>query len=122
MWRLKRTVQCKLYPWRQDVDPHDIPHGYSVDKHEALRSTIATPGDLSALHAGRPLPVMTCHETEAAHCVGWLMQQLGPGNNLVLRIVARTCTNLRKVRLRGPQHATFDETLPREASSNLPPA
>jgi Family of unknown function (DUF6283) len=113
-WKLKRTRQCKLCPWRQDVNPHAIPNGYSVERHQALRETIATPGDVSALLAGMPMPVMTCHETEAAHCLGWLMHQLGPGNNLALRLEVMTCTNLKQVRLCGPQHATFEETLPRE--------
>jgi Family of unknown function (DUF6283) len=114
-WRLKRTRQCKACPWRQDVNPHDIPHGYRVEHHEALRETIAAPADVSALVARTPLRVMACHETEAAHCVGWLMHQLGPGNNLALRMKVMTCTNLWEVRLVGPQHATFEATLPREA-------
>jgi Family of unknown function (DUF6283) len=120
VWRLKRTVQCKACPWRQDVDPHTIPHGYSVERHAALRSTIATPADVTALTPGTPLHVMACHETEAAHCVGWLMHQLGPGNNLALRILALTCTNIGQVRLCGPQHATFDDTLPREGCEGSP--
>jgi Family of unknown function (DUF6283) len=114
-WRLKRTRQCALCPWRQDVNPHTIPHGYSVERHQALQGTIAAPADVSALVAGTPLRVMACHETEAAHCVGWLMHQLGPGNNLALRIRAMACTNLGQVRLVGPQHATFEATVPREA-------
>ena len=42
-WKLKRVVQCKKCPWRVDVDPHDIPNGYSETKHRALETTIARP-------------------------------------------------------------------------------
>ena len=45
-WKLKQTAQCAKCPWRVDVDPHEIPNGYSVDKHAALASTIAAPGAL----------------------------------------------------------------------------
>jgi hypothetical protein len=55
---------------------------------------------------------MACHETEAAHCVGWLVNQIGPGNNISLRIRMISCENVRKIRLRGAQHATFEDTLP----------
>lgn len=109
--KLKRTTQCAKCPWRQDVDPHDIPHGYSPEKHAALASTIAEPSDLSFLD-GRPLRAMACHETHDAHCVGWLAHQLGPGNNIALRLAMRNCENVNRIELRGPQHATFEETLP----------
>ena len=111
-WKLKRTRQCKLCPWRKAVDPTTIPNGYSADKHRALASTIAAPGDLTGL-TEPTLPVMTCHETQDAHCIGWLHHQLGPGNNLPLRLHMRGCTNGHALRLRGEQHATFEETLPR---------
>lgn len=45
---------------------------------------IAKPGAL--LVPGTPLRVMTCHETEDAHCLSWLHYQLGRGNNIALRL------------------------------------
>lgn len=63
-WKLKRTKQCAKCPWRKEVDPRSIPNGYSVEKHRALRSTIAEAGDLSAL-ASNEIRVMACHETHA---------------------------------------------------------
>lgn len=109
-WRLKRVNQCKLCPWRVDVDPFDIPDGYDPDKHAALKRTIAEPGSLiSNVH------VMACHEhtsDEGVYCVGWLMNQLGPGNNLPLRIQMMTCDNIEAVTLHGDQHPTFEDTLP----------
>lgn len=83
-WKLKCVNQCAKCPWRVDVDPFDIPNGYNVDLHRGLAETIAEPGSLRA--TGR---VMSCHEHDAAeeaHCVGWLVNQLGEGNNLALRI------------------------------------
>lgn len=79
--KLKRTKQCAKCPWRKDVDPHNIPNGYCETKHAALSRTIAKPGDISGAFA-TAMSVMACHETHNAHCVGWLMNQLGPGNNL----------------------------------------
>lgn len=109
--KLKRTVQCAKCPWRVDVDPHDIPNGYDKGKHAALAGTIAKPGDLSFL-AGGALRVMACHETHDAHCIGWLNNQLGDGNNLALRIQMRNCPNLREMKVIGEQHETFKDTLP----------
>ena len=106
--KLKRTRQCKLCPWRVDVDPLDIPNSYSEDKHKALGETTIASLDnpLAATH------VMACHETGDAHCVGWLMNQLGPGNNIGLRMSMRNCANLKDVVLIGKQHETFEDTLP----------
>lgn len=98
-WKLKRTVQCAKCPWRIDVDPHDIPNGYSVEKHEALEGTIA-----QDLHFGGELRVMACHETDDAHCVGWLVNQAGPGNNIGLRLSLFSCENASDVRTIGEQH------------------
>lgn len=109
-WKLKRTAQCRKCPWIVGIDPRDIPNGYCESKHAALASTIAQPGDISAL--GLPMSVMACHETEDAHCVGWLANQLGPGNNIPLRMRMLSCQNIGSLRLRGEQHACFEDTLP----------
>ena len=109
-WKLKRVNQCAKCPWRVDSDPHEIPNGYSEDLHRALASTIAEPGSLR-----RTGHAFACHEHEAAdqvHCVGWLAHQLGPGNNLPLRIQMMSCENAGAIRLHGEQHQSFEETLP----------
>lgn len=111
--KLKRTRQCSKCPWKQSTDPHEIPHGYSEDLHRGLASTIAAPGSIHAL-AG-PMRVMACHEHPPGaevYCVGWLMNQLGPGNNIWLRLAMRECENIRAVILDGPQHECFEDTLP----------
>ena len=110
-WRLKRTSQCAKCPWRKDVDPREIPDGYSEEKHRKLASTIAQEGDITGMLSGR-LAIMACHESHDAHCLGWLMNQLGPGNNIALRMHVRSCDNLRSVRLAGEQHERFQDTLP----------
>lgn len=109
-WKLKRTAQCAKCPWRKDVDPHDIPNGYCETKHQGLAGTIAEPGALPDLSGS--LRVMACHETDDAHCVGWLANQLGPGNNIGLRLSMLGCENIGKLRLVGEQHETFGDTLP----------
>lgn len=106
-WKLKRTAQCEKCPWRVEVDPHDIPNGYSEDRHRALECTIARPGDFRS--GGR---AMACHESHDAHCIGWLVNQLGPGNNIGLRMRMLSCENVKRIRLRGEQHQRFEDTLP----------
>lgn len=119
-WKLKRTTQCAKCPWRKAVDPYTIPNGYDLEKHRALQRTIA-PLDDPCATLGGTLHIMACHETDAAHCIGWLWQQVGPGNNVALRLLMRSCTNGHKLRLRGEQHATFDATLPPQAADKERP-
>jgi len=109
-WRLKRTRQCPKCPWRVGVDPTTIPNGYSEDRHRALASTIAKPADISNLHGEQRS--MACHETHDAHCIGWLVNQLGAGNNIGLRLRMMTCSNADQIRTLGEQHKRFEDTLP----------
>lgn len=110
-WKLKRLRQCAKCPWKVSTDPHDIPHGYSEELHANLACTIADPGSFRSCGSA-----MACHEHppgEEVHCVGWLAHQLGPGNNIGLRIRMMSCENAREMKLDGPQHQTFADTLPR---------
>lgn len=105
---LRRSEQCVKCPWRKGTDPNQIPGQYSRKKHRALERTIA-----QGLNQG-PLRAMACHESEAGDedfCVGWLSHQLGPGNNIALRL-RMLKYNLSTIKLRGEQHGTFEETLP----------
>jgi hypothetical protein len=111
-----RKKQCKACPWKTSTVPEeDIPNGYCATKHANLKSTIAEPGDLSFL-SGRAQHMMACHEsnaeTEQYPCVGWLVHQLGPGNNIGLRMQALggRFNGLETV---GEQHERFEDTLPR---------
>lgn len=106
-WALRRTVQCAKCPWKVTTDPHTIPNGYSEVKHAALAGTIAEPGSLC--DSGR---AMACHEMHETHCVGWLVHQIGPGNNIGLRIRMMDCENAREIRTVGEQHERFEDTLP----------
>lgn len=110
-WKLKRVRQCDKCPWKVSTNPHDIPNGYSEELHQALKRTIAEPRSLSG--TGQ---VMACHEHppgEEAHCVGWLMNQIGSGNNIPLRLQVMSCENIEAVILDGPQHERFQDTLPK---------
>lgn len=107
-WRLKRTKQCAKCPWRVDVDPFDIPNGYCPTKHAALEKTIAK-DPISSISG---TAAMACHEMHDAHCVGWLVNQIGPGNNIGLRMRMMTCENARNIKLVGEQHERFEDTLP----------
>ena len=109
-WKLRRLNQCAKCPWKVGVDPHDIPDGYSVDAHRALSRTIAEPGSLARTQAA-----MQCHEhgpDDPAHCVGWLHNQIGHGNNIRLRLSVMSCKNIRGMKVTGQQHERFEDTLP----------
>lgn len=103
--------QCKSCPWHVDCDPEaDIPNGYSCDLHERLRKTIA-----QDLRTHTPvLNIMACHYSEPGAefpCAGWLHNQLGPGNNIPVRL-AVMCGKLPVPEVYGEQHERFDDTLP----------
>ena len=105
--------QCKTCPWRVGADPHAIP-GYREELHRKLTSTIAQPGDLRGLAGG--LRLMACHystEGDDRPCVGWLAHQVGPGNNLGLRLRVMTDPSLQSFETDGPQHERFEDTLPK---------
>jgi len=109
-WKLKRVNQCEKCPWRVDTDPFDIPNGYSVELHRGLANTIAEPGSLRSTGSA-----MSCHEHapgDETHCVGWLVHQLGIGNNIGLRMQMLSCENASSIRVHGEQHQTFEDTLP----------
>lgn len=116
---MKTRVQCKTCPWKKGADPHAIPR-YDVRLHRELTSTIAEPGSAAGL--GGPLRLMACQYSggegrEELPCVGWLAHQLGPGNNLALRLRALTDPSLGEFRVVGPQHTSFADTLPRTEGS-----
>lgn len=104
-------LQCSKCPWKVTTDPHEIPNGYDVERHRALASTIAKPIDLSSLASGE-LRMMACHETHDAPCVGWMAHQLGPGNNIALRVRAATGRLDTDIELVGDQHPNLEATLP----------
>lgn len=107
-------IQCKACPWKQTTDPHDIPNGYCELKHQRLASTIAEPGSVANLYSS--LHIMACHETGPGRelpCVGWLVHQLGLGNNIPLRLAVISGRINANVETVGPQHETFEATLPK---------
>lgn len=103
--------QCAHCPWKVGVDPLDIPGEYSVEKHRALAGTIRE----GAASLSGPLRIMACHETAGGAelpCVGWLHHQLGPGNNIGLRLAVMHGRVNANVRVVGRQHRRFEDTLP----------
>ena len=117
--KLRRVKQCEKCPWKVSTDPNTIPDGYSRELHAGLKSTIASRHMMSF---GGTMAAMACHESpqglEAA-CVGWLMNQLGPGNNIGLRMQMMRCTNGHAIQLDGPQHQTFEQTLPKRRKRRI---
>jgi hypothetical protein len=116
--------QCKKCPWRVDVDPHDIPNGYCPVRHANLKNTLADhtdPNSIALALGGKVLRMMACHETmlgKELPCVGWLAHQLGPGNNLALRVHTIHDRSLTDFELVGEQHERFENTLPRSVDAS----
>lgn len=112
------TRQCKKCPWKVGANPRDIPNGYCEQKHAALKSTVAS----GSRSIGGQLRMMACHESLVGSeqpCVGWLANQLGPGNNIGLRLAAMRGRVNGDFRLAGEQHARFEDTLPPVSSGEL---
>ena len=58
---------------------------------------------------------MACHESppgRETHCIGWLVHQLGVGNDLALRLKMLDCENVGELQTIGEQHERFEGTLP----------
>ena len=63
---------------------------------------------------------MACHEFPVGAekpCVGWLVNQLGPGNNIALRLRVILKTIDANVQTVGEQHQTLEDSFPQEKSN-----
>lgn len=103
--------QCATCPWKVDCDPEqDIPQ-YDRALHCKLENTIQS-GVETLLSSSRH--IMVCHYAEPGAetpCAGWLANQLGPGNNIGLRM-AVSAGKMPGPRVSGKQHQRFEDTLP----------
>jgi len=106
----KPRPQCATCPWRADVDPRDIPGGHGHVVPEKL--AVHTPSGVESL--AHDLRVATCHEAAIGAklpCVGWLVHQLGPGNNLAVRVAVLRGSLDANVRTIGEQRDLPQELL-----------
>lgn len=105
---VRRTRQCSGCPWKKSTVPaRDIADGYDPKKHAALISCQAT----GTAGIGKPLRAMACHESKARApyaCVGWLVNQLGPGNNIALRL-RQMKGEFGELEVEGEQYETLEE-------------
>jgi hypothetical protein len=107
-----KIKQCKTCPWRVGCVPERDILGYSVKLHRKLDKTIQS-GLRSLFSESRH--VMACHYSkpgEERHCAGWLANQLGPGNNIGLRLAVMKGVAPTPV-VDGLQHERFEDTLPK---------
>lgn len=107
-WRLNRTKQCPTCPWIEGNSVENIPN-YNPDKHGALIDTIAEQGALNFCENR----IMACHysvDGNDEHCIGWLVNQIGAGNNIGMRIQMMQCENSKEIETIGEQRETFEET------------
>ena len=112
---LKRTKQCGKCPWKVNANPNEIPNGYCEIKHENLKQTIAEPNSYKDVN-NKVLKAMACHDSPVGkedYCIGWVNNQLGVGNNIMLRMKMIFCTNRKDVKVFGKQHQKFEDTLPK---------
>jgi hypothetical protein len=112
----KVVHQCETCPWKVTTVPdRDIPNGYRVDMHEALRGTIQTGLDSLFRSCGT---AMACHHSKIGEefaCAGWLHNQLGSGNNIAVRLKVMS-GQLPIPEVDGDQHERFEDTLPKKRS------
>ncbi|HSX22428.1 MAG TPA: DUF6283 family protein [Gaiellaceae bacterium] len=105
--------QCATCPWKVTTVPErDIPNGYKVEMHEALRATIRSGLDSLSRSCGS---AMGCHYSKIGEefvCAGWLYNQLGVGNNIRVRL-AVAAGQLPVPEVDGEQHERFEDTLPK---------
>ena len=79
-----RKKQCPNCPWK--VSTTAIPGGSCPNKDEKLDGFRQ-----SGQSFGGSLQMMQCHDTqddEPKACTGWVIHELGPGNNMGLRLKA----------------------------------
>lgn len=105
MKKYKIESQCAKCPWKVTTNPHEIPNEYSVDAHKKLSGTISE--GLDSLNNNR---IMVCHETHKKHCIGWIHNQLGVGNNIGLRMRIKHY-DLSRMKIYGKQHINFKDTI-----------
>lgn len=114
-FKLNRTKQCAKCPFKVSTNPFDIPDGYCEVKHKNLKKTIAEQDSID--YTSKQLNVMACHhsyENNPMYCIGWLHNQLGVGNNIMLRIKMLSCENIDEIKVYGKQHENFEDTLPKK--------
>ena len=115
MKKLEVTKQCANCPWLVGSDPLAIP-GYDIEMHRSLACTIADQQDVVSQFNIEELKVMACHYSKPDnqhYCIGWLFNQLGPGNNIALRLKMMGYENAKDIQVRGPQHEKFEDTFPK---------
>lgn len=110
---MKEVVQCKSCPWRVDCVPDkDIPR-YKEALHHSLAKTIQSGLESMSCSTRH---IMACHYSkpgEEIHCAGWLHNQLGPGNNIGVRLSVMSGSMPVPV-VDGKQHERFEDTLPKK--------
>jgi|GEM_PF-5746227 len=65
----------------------------------------------------KTLNTTACHcspKGQEEYCVGWLHNQLGSGNNILLRLKMLNYENTNDIRIIGVQHIKFEDTVPKE--------
>ncbi|PTT02347.1 hypothetical protein DBR11_04995 [Pedobacter sp. HMWF019] len=112
-FKLTLTKQCAKCPWKVSTNPYEIPGEYSKELHEKLGDIIPDPDPLKYTPV-KELRVMGCHLSHKDYCIGYLHNQLNSGHNLALRLRFFKCENAKDIQIVGPQHKTFEDTLPKD--------
>lgn len=104
------TNQCKNCPWKESVNPADIPNGFDYKAHKKLLDN-----QPKVLEIDKPLHVMSCHnsnDNDGMFCIGYLHNQLNQGNNISLRLRMLNCDNIAQIRVFGKQRKNFKDVKP----------
>jgi hypothetical protein len=107
---LPLTKQCKNCPWKESVNPADIPNGFDYKSHKKLIESQPKEFEITD-----KLSVMACHnsnDNDQMFCVGYLHNQLGVGNNISLRLKMLFCDNVSEIEVYGKQRKSLTEVKP----------
>lgn len=102
-----RKKQCKACPWKKSTKPREQIPNYVPEMHRDLSNCTTTEIRPKAIR------MMACHESKAPReypCVGWLVNQLGPGNNIALRLQAAFGhLDAKGLKTVGPQYESLED-------------
>lgn len=108
--KLKRTKQCANCPWKKSTKHEDIDRreGFDVEYYKSVRDDfVSRPGfiGMSQDHDN-----MGCHkhpDEDDVPCIGWLAHEVGPGNNIGLRLWLTQFENSWDIETVGEQHKSI---------------
>lgn len=100
--------QCGNCPWKKSTKLEDIDckEGFDMDYYESVRDDYVACHDFDRSHKN-----MGCHKfpNDSQPCIGWLLHEAGPGNNIGIRLMLSCVDNANELETFGPQHKSIKD-------------